>query len=137
MGFLPESTARSAVLILVGVFFCLMGATHFTSTELFVPTVPPYLPEPVLLVQLSGVFEILGGLGVLLPRTRRLAGYGLLALLAAVYPANIHMALHPEQFPDIPAAALYGRLPFQFLFAAAVWYGACSSRAQSGVAASA
>ena len=68
------------------------------------------------------MFEILGGLGVLHPGTRVRAGYGLLALLAAVYPANIHMALHPELFPDISAAALYGRLPLQFVFAAAIWW---------------
>jgi uncharacterized membrane protein len=70
----------------------------------------------------SGVFEVLGGLGILHPATRVRAGYGLLALLVAVYPANIHMALHPELFPDLSSMALYGRLPLQFVFAAAVWW---------------
>lgn len=133
MSFLPQSTSRSIVLILIAGSFCFMGFGHFTSTDFFVAIVPPYLPAPLALVYISGFFEILGGLGVLLPRSRRLAGYGLLALLAAVYPANVHMALHPEQFAGTPAVALYARLPIQFLFAAAVWYGACSERAQSPV----
>ena len=67
-------------------------------------------------VYLSGLFEILGGVGVLIARTRSIAGWGLLALLIAVYPANIYMALRPEAFPDIPLFALYFRLALQFLF---------------------
>ena len=67
-------------------------------------------------VYLSGLFEILGGVGVLIARTRSIAGWGLLALLIAVYPANIYMALTPETFPDIPLFALYFRLALQFLF---------------------
>jgi len=101
---------------------------HFTSPDFFVDIVPPYLPAPLALVYVSGVFEILGGVGVLIPVTRRWAGYGLLALLVAVYPANIHMALHPEQFPDMSPTSLYVRLPFQFVFAALVWFGACSPK---------
>ena len=83
---------------------------------------PPYLPAHVELVYLSGLFEILGGVAVLAPGIRSQAGWGLILLLFAVYPANLHMALHPELFPDVSATALYGRLPFQFLFAAwAYW----------------
>ena len=67
-------------------------------------------------VYLSGLFEILGGVGVLIARTRSIAGWGLLALLIAVYPANIYMALTPEAFPDISLFALYFRLALQFLF---------------------
>lgn len=67
-------------------------------------------------VYLSGLFEILGGVGVLIARTRSIAGWGLLALLIAVYPANIYMALTPEAFPDIPLFVLYFRLALQFLF---------------------
>ena len=91
--------------------------------------VPPYLPAPLALVYVSGFFEILGGLGVLLPATRTLAGYGLLALLVAVYPANIHMAMNPGDFPDIPPAALYARLPIQFVFAWVVWWATRSREA--------
>ena len=67
-------------------------------------------------VYLSGLFEILGGVGVLIARTRSIAGWGLLLLLIAVYPANIYMALTPEAFPDIPLFVLYFRLALQFLF---------------------
>ncbi len=67
-------------------------------------------------VYLSGLFEILGGVGVLIARTRSIAGWGLLTLLIAVYPANIYMALTPEAFPDISLFALYFRLALQFLF---------------------
>jgi uncharacterized membrane protein len=130
MSFPPTSLARKIGIIIVAAFFTFMGITHFTSPETFVKIVPPSLPAPLLLVYVSGVFEMLGGIGVLLPKTRRYAGYGLLALLAAVYPANIYMALHPEAFPDVSEAAIYGRLPFQFVFAAIVWWAACSEKSQ-------
>ncbi len=77
---------------------------------------PPIFPLHLEAVYLSGLFEILGGVGVLIARTRSIAGWGLLALLIAVYPANIYMALTPEAFPGIPLFALYFRLALQFLF---------------------
>ena len=77
---------------------------------------PPIFPLHLEAVYLSGLFEILGGFGVLIARTRSIAGWGLLALLIAVYPANIYMALTPEAFPDISLFALYFRLALQFLF---------------------
>ena len=77
---------------------------------------PPIFPLHLEAVYLSGLFEILGGVGVLIARTRSIAGWGLLALLIAVYPANIYMALTPEAFPDIPLFVLYFRLALQFLF---------------------
>jgi uncharacterized membrane protein len=66
----------------------------------------------------SGVAEAVGGAGLLLPRTRRAAGWWLLATLAAVFPANLHMAVHPERYAKIPRWALLARLPFQLVFAA-------------------
>ena len=77
---------------------------------------PPIFPLHLEAVYLSGLFEILGGVGVLIARTRSIAGWGLLALLIAVYPANIYMALTPEAFPNISLFALYFRLALQFLF---------------------
>ena len=77
---------------------------------------PPIFPLHLEAVYLSGLFEILGGIGVLIARTRSIAGWGLLTLLIAVYPANIYMALTPEAFPDIPLFARYFRLALQFLF---------------------
>ena len=77
---------------------------------------PPIFPLHLEAVYLSGLFEILGGVGVLIARTRSIAGWGLLTLLIAVYPANIYMALTPEAFPHITLFALYFRLALQFLF---------------------
>jgi uncharacterized membrane protein len=122
MSWLPASWPKRVALLLLAAAFSYAGVTHFTGPEFFVAIVPPYLPEPLLLVYLSGVAEIAGGVGVLIPRLRRLAGWGLLALLVAVYPANIHMALHPEQFPQMTPMALYVRLPIQFVLAAWVWW---------------
>lgn len=119
---LPRSRLRSAALLLLAANFVAAGVMHFANPEFFVRIMPPYLPWHLELVYLSGVFEILGGLGVLWPATRALAGWGLIALLVAVYPANIHMALHPEQFPDVQAWAAWLRLPFQFLFMAWAWW---------------
>jgi len=105
---------------LLVVFFCGMGIVHFAATDLFVATMPPYLPYPRELVWISGVFEILGGVGVLIPSVRRLAGYGLVALLVVVFPVNLHMALHPEviQGFSISPLVLWLRLPFQAVFIA-------------------
>lgn len=92
--------------------------------DLFLRAMPPYVPMPLEMVLSSGVFEILGGVGLQIPLVRKLAAYGLIALLVAVFPANIHMALHPEAFPQIPAAVLWVRLLFQPVFIWWVWASA-------------
>ncbi|MFT5809961.1 MAG: putative membrane protein, partial [Rubritalea sp.] len=73
-------------------------------------------------------FEILGAIGILVPQTRLLAGYGLIALIIAVYPANINMALHPEEFKEISEFLLYIRLTFQILFIWFVWWAITPER---------
>jgi len=125
---LPSSVPRAVALIGVAVFFTGAGVAHFTHSEFFLSIMPPYLPAHRELVALSGLVEIACGLGVLPIATRRWAGYGLLALLAAVYPANIHMAMNPELFPEMSSGALYARLPFQFVFAAWVWWATRSEQ---------
>lgn len=114
---LPESIAKRIGLFGLAVLFPGMGALHFASTDSFIATMPAYLPLQLELVYLSGMFEIAFGIGVLVPRLRRHAGYGLVLLLIAVFPANVNMALHPDQFlaDGVSPAALYGRLPFQLL----------------------
>ncbi len=106
------------------VFMVAVGVFHFLNPEPFLRIVPPFLPAPGLLVAVSGVFEILGGLGVLVPKTRRFAAYGLIALFVAVFPANLYMALENVQLnPAAPIPAWVGwvRLPFQFLFIWVAW----------------
>ena len=112
---------------LLGVLFIAQGVNHFVSTDFLVRIMPPYLPWHYELVLLSGVFEMLGGIGLLIPRLQVAAAWGLIALLVAVFPANVHMALHPEigaeRFPDLPPAVWWWRLPFQaVLIAWAYWF---------------
>ncbi len=118
----PSSLAKRISLFAVAAIFLAAGVGHFTHAKFFVDIMPPYLPWHLELVYLSGVFEILGGLGLLLGRTRPLAAIGLVALLFAVYPANVHMAMNPERFPDVAPAALYARLPMQFVLMAWLWW---------------
>jgi uncharacterized membrane protein len=111
----------------LAVFFIGSGVNHFVIPGTYKQIVPPGLGDPATLVRVSGVAEIAGGVGVLLPRTRRLAGLGLIALLAAVFPANVYMALNPAKFAKIPAWALYARLPLQPLMMWWAWRATKSS----------
>ena len=97
----------------MGVFYVAAGVTHFVATRFYLRAVPEYMPSPRALVLVSGVAEIAGGLGVILPDTRRAAAWGLVLLLVAVFPANVWMAMHPERFVEIPQWALWARLPLQ------------------------
>ena len=102
--------------------FIAAGALHFTHTRAYVSIVPPYVPAHREVVYASGVAEIVGGAGLLHRRTRRAAGWWLIATLIAVFPANVHMALNAEDYPRTPGgrATLIARLPFQLAFAALV-----------------
>jgi len=105
------------------VFFVLAGLNHFRSDEFYVRIMPPYLPWHLFLVYVSGVAEIAWGISLLVPRLQRLAAWGLIALLIGVFPANIHMAIHPELFPEFSPTVLWTRLPVQAaLIAWAYWY---------------
>jgi uncharacterized membrane protein len=105
-------------------FWIVAGALHFVIPREYEATVPPRLARwRKEIVVVSGVAEIAGGVGVLPDCTRRLARWWLLATLAAVYPANIHMALNSRDFARIPAPLLWARLPVQFLFALMTWRG--------------
>ena len=115
-------------LIIVASFFITGGIAHFVAYDFFMMAMPDYLGYHKELVIISGVFEILGAIGILIPQTRLLAAYGLMALIVAVYPANINMALHPEKYADISAWFLYIRLPFQFLFLWFVWWAITPER---------
>lgn len=105
---------------LAGPFFVFAGVMHFVIPRTYRRIIPPYVPAPTAMVYASGVAEIAGGAGLMTARGRRLAGWWLIATLAAVFPANLHMALHPEDFSQVPGGrgALWARLPFQAVFAA-------------------
>ncbi len=100
------------------------GVAHFVTPDFFVSIMPDALPWHLELVYLSGVFEILGAVGLLVPRTRRAAAWGVLALFIAVYPANIHHALNPETSatPDASPGVLWFRVGFQFVLFAWAWW---------------
>jgi uncharacterized membrane protein len=98
----------------IGALFTLAGATHFLRPRWYEAIVPPYVPAHREVVIVTGVCEILGGLGVMLPQTRKAAAWSLIALLLAVFPANIYMASDPKFLKIAPAWALYLRLPLQF-----------------------
>jgi uncharacterized membrane protein len=119
--------------ILLSLFFVIGGTLHFLSPEAYMHIMPPYLPHPLLLVYVSGICEIAGGAGVLVTRWRKLAGYGLIALLIAVFPANLHMALDHISLPgtNLPDWVLWLRLPVQALLIAWVWF--CAVRKQPPV----
>jgi uncharacterized membrane protein len=99
--------------LILALIFLLAGPLHFILTATYVRIMPPWLPAHTFLVQLSGICEFLGGLGLLVPQTRRFAAWGLVALLIAVSPANIQMALDHAQWPHVPEWALWLRVPLQ------------------------
>jgi uncharacterized membrane protein len=112
---------------LAGPTFIFAGVMHFVIPRAYRRIMPPYIPAAEAMVAASGVAEIAGGAALLHPRSRRAGGWWLIATLIAVFPANVHMALHPEDFPKVPggAAALWARLPLQAVFIA--WVRAAMS----------
>jgi uncharacterized membrane protein len=102
--------------------FLTSGTLHLLKPDLFRAIVPPALPNADALVAISGAAEIAGALGVWLPSTRAPAAFGLMALLLAVFPANIYMAIEHQRFAGVaPAWVLYARLPLQPLLIAWMW----------------
>jgi uncharacterized membrane protein len=122
------SKAQRIGVVLAAIFYVVAGALHFIKSEPYLRIMPPYIPWHVAMVRISGVFEILGGLGLLVSETPRLrvaqrgrirrgAAWGLIALLIAVFPANIYMATNPIETGAVSIAPIlrWGRLPVQFL----------------------
>ncbi len=113
-------------LVLRGLLALLMvtaGVFHFLRPSVFASIVPKYLPWPLALVYISGVFEILGGIGLMIPLTSRWAAWGLIALFVAVFPANINMAVNTiaiqgETYP----VASWVRLPLQAVLIVWAWW---------------
>ncbi|MCB9592905.1 MAG: DoxX family protein [Sandaracinaceae bacterium] len=114
--------AKTVLRAVMGVLYIAAGVNHFVNQAFYVSIMPPYVPWHVAMVWISGVAEIALGIGVLVPKTRALAGWGLIALLIAVFPANLHMALAEPGTYDAPAWGLWLRLPVQALLIAWAWW---------------
>jgi uncharacterized membrane protein len=119
--------ARTISRWLLTVFMVGAGVNHFLAPAAYVAMVPAALSAPLTLVYVSGVAEVLGGLGLILPATRRLAAWGLIALFLAVFPANLNMAINhlPLAGHAMPGWALWARLPLQLLL---IWWAASFAR---------
>ncbi len=121
---------RSLARFLISALFLTTGTLHFIKPEFFVKIVPPFLPFPLGLVYLSGFFELAGAAGLLVPRFRKVSAWGLAALLVAVFPANLYMAVSGVKFGGFLDQPLYHwiRFPFQgILIAWVLWCGELKS----------
>jgi uncharacterized membrane protein len=118
--------------IVVSLLFIVGGIMHFVKSAMYARIVPAWLPYPMFMIYLSGFFEVLGGIGVLIPQFRRAAGIGLILLLLAVFPANINMAIHAADFPEQFRWLIWMRLPMQLLIIAWVAWATNSRRPSVG-----
>ncbi|QQR81292.1 MAG: DoxX family protein [Deltaproteobacteria bacterium] len=110
--------------ILLSLLLISAGCLHFLNTEFFLKIVPPYIPAPLWMVWISGVSEIILGIALQIPKISKISSWAIILLFIAVFPANLHMYLRPERFPDIPRLGLLLRLPIQgVLIAWAYWVG--------------
>lgn len=117
----------------LALFFIVAGTAHFIMPATYLAIMPTYVPWPAAMVALSGVAEVLGGVGICFRATRAASGWALIALLIAVFPANIHAISTGMVIGEhsIPAWMLWARLPFQLLFIAWI-YSTCLSFRSSG-----
>ncbi len=116
---------RAVLRGILGVAMVGVGVMHFANPDPFVRIMPRWLPAPLGLVWVSGFFEVLGGVGLFVPRTRRMAGLGLCALYVAVFPANVNMAVNNltlDGVTPVPPLLLWGRLPLQAVLIALAWW---------------
>ena len=120
------STGKKIGLVVVFSWFFFGGVGHFLLTEFFVSIVPPWVPWPLAAVYISGIFELLGAIGVTRARYRPVAGLGLIALTLAVTPANVHMWLNPEQYDYVPEWLLGLRLLVQVALLWCIWWSTVS-----------
>ena len=123
-GLNPLKAFRDNARLATGAAFIFTGVSHFLIPEKFMEMMPPFLPAPLFLIYLSGVFEILGGIGLMFSKTKRAATAGLILLLLAVFPANVYVALENAQLGGFMNYAVYQwlRLPMQFVLIAWVWW---------------
>ena len=108
---------------LLAIVMTFAGVMHFVAPRGYVKIMPKFIPAPEAMVAISGVFEVLGGVGLLIPATQIYAAWGLIALFVAVFPANVNMASHkiPLGKKPVPTWALWARLPLQAVFIGWAW----------------
>lgn len=119
------SITKSVLLWFMGIFYMFAGSMHFLRPDAYLPMMPPYLPWHLALIYLSGLIEALVGVGVLIPSTRRIAAWATILLLIAIFPANIHIALHnvPLFGAEVGAGILnWVRLPLQGVLILWAWW---------------
>ncbi len=122
---------RWAGLFVVIAFFVLGGIAHFAFADAEMSIIPPYIPYPNAVNDVTGFFELLGAVGMMFPFSRRAAATGLVLLAICVTPANVYMLQHADRFPTVPLWALIARLPLQvvLIFLIAWSGGLLASRA--------
>ena len=118
-----NSKIKTFSIIIMSLFYIMAGTNHFINPVWYVRIVPPILPFKTAIVYISGILEIILGTLLIFPKTRFIAGWGLIILLLAIYPANIYVALTNGEAMDITPLIAWGRLPFQFvLIGFAYWH---------------
>ena len=125
LGVTALATWQASACYALAVMFLFAGIAHFNQTRHdLVKMMPSVFPRPMLMIYATGVLELLGVVGLLLPRTRALAGICLIVLLLAMFPANVKAALEGLQLRGKPATALWLRVPMQILFIGLLWWSA-------------
>lgn len=112
------ATRRDKACYAAGFAFLIAGISHFTDPARFIDMMPPFIPAHAEMVIISGIAEIAGAVGLMIPSTRKAAGIGLIALLIAVFPANVYVAIAGKVVDGMPTVSWYYwvRLPFQFVY---------------------
>jgi uncharacterized membrane protein len=114
---------RNAVRVALAIMFLFTGATHFSAMQHdYLAMVPEPLPKGLWVIYLTGLLEIVGAIGLLIPRLQRVAAIGLVILLVAIFPANVNAALNEIPFRGEPPTSLWLRLPMQLLFIGTLWW---------------
>ncbi|HVU86402.1 MAG TPA: MauE/DoxX family redox-associated membrane protein [Pirellulales bacterium] len=115
-------TVKGVLKYVQGALYIVAGMNHFINPAFYLKIMPPYLPWHALAVFVSGLAEVFLGVLLMIPRTTKPAAWGLIALLLAVFPANIYVYQHQEIFPDVPPSFHLARLPIQGLLILWAWW---------------
>ncbi len=123
-----QSRWQLVSILLIALLFIAAGINHFVNPGFYLKITPDVIPWPLAMIYLSGVFEVLGGAGVLVPKLRQVAAWGLIALLIAVSPVHVDMLVQAEKFSAVPMWVLVTRLLLQPLLVGWVWWTAARAR---------